>query len=491
MEQGVTVQARQCRGPKHGKLSWFLRGGAPLLLLLGAIGACKRETPQNTQAQSTDGVSSSALAPKPTISVVLAYGSEKTNWLKDAIQRFNSSGAHLPGGEPVLVEGQAVGSGMAVEDLVDGTTKAHAWAPASSMYRDLLNRAWTSRQGAVGGKKELSDEGKSLVLSPVVLALWKPMAQALGWPGKSIGWSDVLSLSKDPRGWATKGHPEWGTFKFGHTHPAFSNSGTLSILAEAYAALGQTRGLTREGLAKSKVAPFMESIEQSVVHYGKSTGFFSDKMLARGPTFLSAAVLYENLVVDSYQRPEFRNRDLDLVCVYPKEGTFWIDNPFYVLDAPWSDAPHQQAARLFRDFLLSPAEQTRAMTAFGFRPSDPKIAIAAPLDAAHGVDPKEPQTLLELPDTEVVAEALELWAKVKKTVDILFVFDRSGSMSGEPLKQAKQGALDFLAQLDGRDRVSLLMFNNLVPEPSELALVGQSRDQLNQMVSDTFANGGT
>jgi Ca-activated chloride channel family protein len=460
--------------------------------LLAFAGACKREAPSGKLTPAAEPAqATSAAQAKASVTVVLAYGSEKKSWLTDAIGRFNARAAALPTGQLVRVEGQAVGSGAAVEDLADGTIKAHAWAPASTMYREVLERAWSAQQARLGGKRQLLDEGKSLVLSPVVLGLWKPMAQALGWPDKPVGWADVLSLSKDPRGWASKQHPEWGAFKFGHTHPTFSNSGTLSVLAEAYAALGQTRGLSQATLDKPGVASFMESIEQSVVHYGKSTGFFSDKMLGRGPGFLSAAVLYENLVVESYTRPEFKARDLDLVCVYPKEGTFWIDNPFYVLDAPWSDDAHRQAAGMFRAFLLSPEEQAVAMTRFGFRPSDPQIAIGAPLDAEHGVNPKEPQTLLEVPGTDVVEHALQLWLKVKKTVDISFVFDRSGSMAGEPLKQAKQGALDFLGQLDGRDRVSLLMFNDHVPDLAEPLPLASARAQLSQTVSGTFADGGT
>jgi Ca-activated chloride channel homolog len=312
----------------------LLRAGALLLSSWGLLVGCsKRADPApTTTATAEPPAASAASAPaKPSVTVVLAFGSEKKSWLTDAIQRFNDSAPRLPGGELVRVEGQAVGSGAAVEDLVDGTIKAHAWAPASTMYKDVFARAWTAHQGAVGGKADVLDDGKSLVVSPVVIAIWKPMAQALGWPDKPVGWADVLSLSKDPKGWAGKGHAEWGSFKFGHTHPTFSNSGTLSVLAEAYAALGTTRGLSKEALAKPKVAPFMESIEQSVVHYGKSTGFFSDKMLARGPSFLSAAVLYENLVVESYTRPDLAQRDLDLVCVYPKEGTFWIDNPYGAL----------------------------------------------------------------------------------------------------------------------------------------------------------------
>jgi Ca-activated chloride channel homolog len=469
-------------------------GALMLCSVLAALSACKRSKPSAGTTPTPEAPpppSAVATPSKGTVTVLLAFGSEKKSWLTDAIARFNDQKVPIPSGEVVRIEGQPVGSGAAVEDLVDGTVKAHAWAPASTMYRDVFARAWTAHQGAVGGTREVLDEGKSLVLSPVVIAMWKPMARALGWPDQPVGWGDVLALSKDPKGWAAKGHAEWGTFKFGHTHPTFSNSGTLSVLAEAYAALGQTRGLSADALAKPKVMPFMESIEQSVVHYGKSTGFFADKMLTRGPSFLSAAVLYENLVVESYTRPEFAQRDLDLVCVYPKEGTFWIDNPYYVLDAPWSDAPHREAAALFRSFLLGADEQRLAMSKFGFRPSDPKIAMAAPLDAEHGVNPKEPQTLLEVPSTDVVESALAVWSKVKKTVDISFVFDRSGSMAGEPLKQAKQGALDFLAQLDGRDRVSILMFNDQVPDATEPLLLSQARSQLNDSVSGTFADGGT
>ncbi|MFZ5891085.1 MAG: extracellular solute-binding protein [Myxococcota bacterium] len=470
-----------------------------MLLLLTVFIACKRQAPSGASKPEAEIVRTQARgesrgeaqAKVPTVAVSFAYGSEKKSWLSDAIKRFNESAQKLPSGEVVRIDGQAVGSGAAVEDLVDGTTKPHAWAPASSMYRENLNRAWTARQGAIGGGKDLAQEGKSLALSPVVLAMWKPMAQALGYPDKPIGWAEVLALSKDPEGWSRRGHPEWGAFKFGHTHPAFSNSGTLSVLAEAYAALGKTRGLELSALQSPKLKPYLESIEQAVVHYGKSTGFFADKMLSRGPSFLSAAVLYENLVVESYARPEFQSREFDVVCVYPKEGTFWIDNPFYVLDAPWSTEAHRAGAQLFRDFLLSAEEQTRAMTNFGFRPADPKIALAAPLDAAHGVNPKEPQTLLEVPSAEVVDAALRLWESVKKTVDISFVFDRSGSMAGDPLKLAKQGATDFMQQLNERDRVSVLMFNDKVPEPNAPVPVGDGREQLKQRVADTFAQGGT
>lgn len=44
------------------------------------------------------------------------------------------------------------------------------------------------------------------------------MAQALGWPDQPIGWETMVELAADPQGWLRYGRPEWGQFRFGHTH---------------------------------------------------------------------------------------------------------------------------------------------------------------------------------------------------------------------------------------------------------------------------------
>src|SRR5262249_19727115 len=125
--------------------------------------------------------------------------------------------------------------------------------------------------------------GFNLVLSPVVIAMWKPMAQALGWGTKPIGWTDIFALARNPSGWAAYGHPEWGHFKFGHTHPEYSNSGLISVLAMAYAASGKVTGLSTEDVARPKTGELLGGVEGAVTHYGSSTGFFSDKLVAGGP----------------------------------------------------------------------------------------------------------------------------------------------------------------------------------------------------------------
>src|SRR5262249_33648270 len=159
----------------------------------------------------------------------------------------------------------------------------------------------------------------------VVIAVWEPMARALGWPGKAIGWSEVAEFATSSEGWARFHHPEWGAFRFGHTHPSYSNSGAMALVAATYAGAGKARDLGLDDLARA--TPFVKRVQANVVHYGRSTGFFAEKMFTRGPSYLSAAVLYENLVVESYLDAKYRDKPFPVVALYPKEGTYWSDHP--------------------------------------------------------------------------------------------------------------------------------------------------------------------
>ncbi|HEX3479849.1 MAG TPA: VWA domain-containing protein [Kofleriaceae bacterium] len=415
------------------------------------------------------------------VELSLLYGSEKKTWLDEQVKAFNASQTRTAGGKRIRVTARPIGSGEATAAILGGTQQPVVYSPASGAYVTLLNQAWQSRDGHT---RPIAPAGEPLVLSPIVIAMWKPMAQVLGWPGKPIGWADILAVSRDPAGWGKYDHPEWGAMKLGHTHPEYSNSGLLSALAIAYAGARTTRGLTAAALPA--VEPFMAGVEDAIVHYGTSTGFFGDKMIERGPSYLSAAVLYENLVIESYAR----QRSLDLVAIYPQEGTFWSDHPYCVLDAPWVTAEQRDAAGVFLAFLKARPQQERAM-ALGFRPVDPAIKIGAPIDAAHGVDPQQPQTLLEVPDGPTLEALLAAWRRTKKPADVVLVFDKSGSMAGRPLDEAKRGARAFLATLDDRDQVTLMFFDRQVYPPFGPRELGKARAELESRIDGISAGGDT
>src|SRR5215831_6200430 len=288
-----------------------LRAIASTLVAVCSIVACKQSDSPPAQAPSR------AQPPPATMTVVLAYGSEKKSWLEEQAKAFAATGPKTKSGKLIRIDARAMGSGEAVQEILAGSLKPHAFSPASGAYLTLLNDRWLSVPGQT---KPLCSPGEPVVLSPLVIAMWRPMAEALGWPAKKLGWSDLLRVERSPNGWAAFRRPEWGAFRFGHTHPAYSNSGLLGVLAEAYAGAGKTRGLTAADLDAQKTRAFVSEVEQAVVHYGKSTGFFAEKMVARGPSYLSAAVLYENLVIESYS-PAAGRAEMPLVAIYPREGT--------------------------------------------------------------------------------------------------------------------------------------------------------------------------
>jgi Ca-activated chloride channel family protein len=213
--------------------------------------------------------------------------------------------------------------------------------------------------------------------------MWKPMAEAIGYGKKPIGWADILALARSDRGWAQYGFPQWGQFKFGHTHPEYSNSGLISVIAEVYAANKKTSNLTLQDVQNPRTADFVRGVEHSVVHYGSSTGFFGRKMFEAGPQYLSAAVLYESMVIESYSQ----NLQFPVVAIYPKEGTFWSDHPIGVVNRDWVTPAHKEAAQIYIKYLLARPQQERAMS-FGFRPGAVDVPLASPIDADMESIPK-------------------------------------------------------------------------------------------------------
>jgi Ca-activated chloride channel family protein len=448
-----------------------MRWSAAVVAVIALGWGCKKKSEDPVGTPPPD----KPVVAKAAVELSILYGSEKKTWLEEQITAFNAANP------TIHVSGKPAGSGEAMTSILDGTEKPAIFSPASGAYITLLNQRWQTRDNHT---KPLAPAGDPLVLSPIVIAMWKPMAEALGWPAKPIGWADILKVGADPKGWSAYGRPEWGELKLGHTQPEYSNSGLLSVLAIAYAGAKTTRGLTAADLPK--VEKYMEQVEDSIVHYGKSTGFFSDKMVERGTSYLSAAVLYENLVIESYAKAP----PLPLVAIYPVEGTFWSDHPYSVLDADWVTPAQREASAKFLAFLKAKPQQERAL-ALGFRPVDPTIKIGAPIDAAHGVDAQQPQTLLEVPDGATLDALLVSWRKTKKPADVIVVFDKSGSMNGQPLEEAKRGAKAFLHTLDARDEVSLLFFDNNIYPAFGPVEVGKSMAELESRIDGVSAGGET
>ncbi len=450
----------------------------------------------------------------------VAVSSEKIDLMSDLARSFNGSDdAKLGSDGCAFARPYSKASGGATDLLATTWPESGEgerpviWSPAASSWGQILNQ----RLADDGRSAMVGDDAVSFMLTPLVIAMPQPMADALGYPETPVGWADVAKLATSAEGWAAYGHPEWGQFKLGKTNPNFSTSGLSALIGQTYAAVGKERGLSQEDLDNPATAEFAEQVESSVVHYGDITMTFLNNWFRtdrEGTSLLYAsAVAAEEKsiidynsgnpdgVLDPGEQP--RKPRVPLVAIYPKEGTLYSDNPLYVLDADWVDADEEKGAQQFIDFVQEPANQKKVLT-YGFRPSNPDVAIASPITKANGVDPAQPVTLLQVPEPPVMISLLEKWREQRKGARVLLVLDVSGSMK-DPAQEsnpngptkldlAKKAAVEALGEFKNDDEVGLRIFTtNLGPGQDENfldlltvqpmstnreALAGRIRDQV-------------
>jgi Ca-activated chloride channel family protein len=414
------------------------------------------------------------------ISVPFAYSTNQEELLLPLIDTFNKGGYELDG-RPVEIVGEGVSSGEAEAKIAAKTLKPTIWSPASSLWGRLLNHQ-TDAEWAPA-------QSPALVRTPLVLAMWKPEAQALGWPKKAIGFAQILTLATSKRGWAAYGLPTYGQFKLGHTNPDFSTSGLAFVTAQYYTATGKREGLTEADVRRETVRAKVRQVQQSIVHYGDTGSFFVDQLKAHGPGYISAVAMEEVSLLD-YNRTK-RKGSLPLVAVYPAEGTFYFDNPLMTLRAPWVGRQQTRAASVFKRWLEARITPTLAAK-YGYRPGNLRLKAAAPIDRAHLVDPAEPHVVLGPPEPRVLAAIKSAWHEDRKPANVAVVVDVSGSMQDEDkLLEAKKGLRVFLRQFSPRDRVGLLTFSERVHEIVPVDLMSLNLVPLQASVDNLIPGGGT
>ena len=426
--------------------------------------------------ESGGGTEAEQQAPANAVRLPFAYSPEKEKLLVPLIREFNREERR-----GVFVEGEVVSSGDAERRIAEGQLEPVIWSPASSLWGRLLN---------FDADRPLApDDSPSIVRTPLVIAMWEPFARALGWPRKQIGFEQVIRLARSNQGFAEFGHPEFGSFKLVHTNPDFSTSGLSAVVAEYYAATGKKEGLTEADVTSSKARAVVRDIERSIVHYGDTTLFIADQMRENGPGYASAVAMEEVTLLDFNKR---RGAQPRLVALYPPEGTFYSDNPFIVLDAPWVSAEAARGARSASRSSWPSASTPEVAARSGFRPADFDAEPVAPVSKENGVDPAQPERVLGLPEPRVLDTIKRTWREDRKPANVLLVVDTSGSMNDENrLVRAKQGLDVFFDQVGRQDSVGLTIFSDqiqpLIPVSPFTEVEGRMRDTVDNLIAD----GGT
>jgi Ca-activated chloride channel family protein len=443
--------------------------------------------------------------------VVVAASVEKSDLMDAVAKRYNSSDRQV-NGSCYGISVTAMASGVVESRLTEASwdpawgPAPDAWSPAASTWLQLLrhDRASHDRPDI------LAADNASVVSTPIVLAMPEPKAKALGWPQEAIGWSDLLNLANDPRGWASRGHPEWGAFKLGKTNPNVSTSGLSATIGAFVAATGTSSDLTLDALKEPRVRDFVAGVEKSVAHYGDTALTFltnlqraDDAGAALG--YVSAVAVEEKSIVDYNEgnptgdletKGQHGKPRVPLVAIYPREGTLDSDSPFAILEAPWSDVGKQAGAKDFLAYLHEPAQQ-ELFTDAGFRTYDGRPGKAV---SESDYLTEDVGVTLSPPSPPVLAAVRAAWSDLRKPARVLLVLDVSGSMGQSAgggktrLELAQAAAVNGLSQLSDADQVGLWTFpsqGQVYWQQMALEPLGPQREQMIARIQQLIPAGGT
>lgn len=192
---------------------------------------------------------------------------------------------------------------VVVEIVPLDAPEPNVWAPPSSMERPAT--------------PALNE--KSIASTPLVLLMRGdrlPVFRAK-WGEPSL--ATIAHALAEPRGWEAAGHADWGLVKFAIA----DRDAVLALVA----------------CEEPRVLELASKAELKSLARNATEGPLD-------PESFDAALVYEPLV------EELQKRQPELQPVELKRNLF-ADNPYYILDAPWSTPDQRSAAQAFLEYLLA------------------------------------------------------------------------------------------------------------------------------------------
>ena len=184
---------------------------------------------------------------------------------------------------------------------------------------------------------------ESISVTPVVFGIRQSLAEDLGFVGREVSVSDLLTAIRS------------GRLKFCMTSATQSNSGCSAYIGFLYALLGSPDVITSEALQDPALAAQITSLLSGVDRSSGSSDWLKDLFLTGG---YDAMVNYECLIISANQELEARGEE-PLYVVYPYDGLSLADSPLGYLDS--GDSRKEAAFLALQAYLLS--DEVQNMTA--------------------------------------------------------------------------------------------------------------------------------
>jgi Ca-activated chloride channel family protein len=352
--------------------------------------------------------------------------------------------------KPVAPPAVAAALGPNWDEARDGT-RPDVWAPDSSYWLLVV----AARPEAASVLPEAA--APSLASSPVVLAMQKPMAEALGWPNKEITFGDLLASFAGGQTWARFGHAEWGPLRLGMVDPARSAAGLAGVLS--------VLDPDNDNTMSSQELYGGVAFSQFVTAFAPDTGTLFDSFRqVKADQIAGFPALEREVSAFDGTSPA-----VPLVAVKPATGTAYADYPFAVLRAPWLGPSRTRLANDFLTFVRGSSGRN-AYTAAGFG------------------SPAQPGPADRHPSAEAVSQLLGMWTVLQRENNVLVALDTSGSMNaklpgtgGTRLQMMQKAAAQGISLLNNHSIIGLWEFaTDLTPTTDyrELVPVGLAGENL-------------
>lgn len=420
--------------------------------------------------------------------------------------RFNKSGHRTKSGTRIEVEVVYYGSWEQAQDLLSRTTRGVPLSPERDDPVIVTPSAahWLVPVNHAAGHSVVDLAAARSIVRPLIgIVTYREMAECLGWPEQEIGYTDIIALRNDPRGWSAypDAKAEWGQRPLvAYTDPTTSSTGR-SVLFTLYAlAAGKTpEQLEVADVYDSNCIDSVKQFQSLVDHYMISTRVLNTKV-HQGPRYGHFFLMPEDNLIELYEGASILKDgekvdappiERPLVMIYPKEGSMARNNLAGIVQAPWVTDEQVEAAHKWVDFLLED-EQQRAFMAAGLRPAT-NLTLAEPFSAKYGLDPT-PATVIYNPaliDPEVAAAIDKSWEDVKRPGIVTFVVDKSGSMRGVKLQNARDGLVRAIDSMAKTNQVGLITFDHNIKKRVPMAPLAKNRFTVVRAAQQMRASGET
>ena len=429
------------------------------LLLTGCAG-----TPGKSQTEEEEpDTSSGILKADGTIRILSGSENEELEAIIDECSRETG----------VEIEMDYKGSVDIMRALESGAEGYDAVWPASSIWLSM------------GDVNHLVKHSQSISMTPVVFGIRESLAEELGFKEKDISVKDILAAIQA------------GKMSFCMTSATQSNSGASAYIGFLYALLGKQEGMTAEDLKGEQLRADITGLLGGVERSSGSSDWLKDLFLKED---YDAMVNYECLVIDANRQRESEGKE-PLYVVYPYDGLSIADSPLGYVDH--GDSQKEEAFQAVQQYLLSEAAQSeieatgRRISANGVSDENRDV-----FNEAWGIDTKRILSPIQMPDADVLMEALNLYqTSFKKPSLNIYCLDFSGSMEGTGETQLKDAMSQILLQENaGKNFLQanagevneVLFFDNTILDTERAADDSdEALAQLYQKVADFRIAGGT